>query len=123
MRWLGARPDVPDLLAAADVVVATSVWEGQPLLVQEVLRAPAALVATDVGGVREVTGDAAVLVPHGDVPALAGAVRALLEDPGRRQALRGLAARRAAQLPTEADAVAQVTRVYAAATGGRRPVG
>ncbi|GAB3978594.1 hypothetical protein GCM10029978_071710 [Actinoallomurus acanthiterrae] len=39
VRLLGRRTDVADLLAAADVAVVPSVWEGQPLIVQEILRA------------------------------------------------------------------------------------
>ncbi|GAB7189305.1 glycosyltransferase family 4 protein [Kineococcus sp. NUM-3379] len=123
VRWLGARSDVPELLAAADVVVGPSAWEGQPLLVQEALRAGAALVLTDVGGVRDLVGEAAVLVPYGDPQALASAVRELLADPAARAELSGRALARAARLPSEADAVAQVTRAYAQATGTRRPVG
>ena len=43
VRFLGQRGDVPALMAAADVVVVPSLWEGQPLVVQEALRArPAA---------------------------------------------------------------------------------
>ena len=50
VRLLGRREDVPVLMAAADVVVQTSHWEGQPLTIQEALNAGAAVVATDVGG-------------------------------------------------------------------------
>ena len=50
VRLLGHRDDVPDLLAAADVVVSSAVWEGQPVGIQEALHAGAAVVATDVGG-------------------------------------------------------------------------
>ena len=46
-----------DLLGAADVFVLPSVWEGQPLVLQEALRAGVPIVATDVGGVRAVVGD------------------------------------------------------------------
>ncbi|MFD1506755.1 glycosyltransferase family 4 protein [Georgenia yuyongxinii] len=108
----GRRDDVPDLLAAADAVVSTATWEGQPIAVQEALRAGAALVATDVGGTREVTGDAAVLVPAGDAPALAAAIRAVLSDDGRRAALRVAALERAAVLPGPADVLAQLQKVY-----------
>ena len=83
-RLLGVRGDVPDLLAAADVVVVPSSWEGQPLIVQEALRAGCAIVATDVGGTREVTGDAARLVPPGDASALAVAVAAVARRSRRR---------------------------------------
>ncbi|GAA1637422.1 glycosyltransferase family 4 protein [Georgenia ruanii] len=109
----GRRDDVPDLLAAADVVVSTAAWEGQPIAVQEALRAGAALVATDVGGTREVTDDAAVLVPGGDGSAVAAAVRGLLADPARREALRAAARARAAELPGPEDVLAQLRGAYA----------
>ncbi len=120
VRLLGARADVPDLLGAADVVVSASVWEGQPVFLQEALRAGAAVVATDAGGTGEVTGAAADLVPVGDPPALAAALRRLLADDALR-AERGAAARvRAAQLPTAEDAAAQVRAVHARAVAHRR---
>ena len=82
VRFLGVRHDVPALLAAADVVVVPSNWEGQPLVVQEALRAGRPLVATRVGGIAELTGsDGAVLVPPGHPVALAAAVTRLLDDP------------------------------------------
>ena len=111
---VGRRDDVPDLLAAADVVVSTATWEGQPIAVQEALRAGAAIVATDVGGTREVTGDAAVLVPGGDAAALAEAVRAVLAHPARQQELRQRAGARAEELPRPADVLAQLRAVYQA---------
>lgn len=112
VRLLGRRDDVPDLLAAADVVVSTAVWEGQPIAVQEALRLGAAVVATDAGGTREVTGDAAVLVPVGSADRLAAAVTEALTDGAHRERLRIAARARSAELPTAADVVAQLVRVY-----------
>jgi glycosyltransferase involved in cell wall biosynthesis len=120
LRLLGTRRDVADLLAAADLVVVPSRWEGQPLIVQEALRAGAPVVATDAGGTREVTGDAAVLVPPGDAAALADAVERLLESPGERQRLRAAALARAAGLPTASDALAQVASLLERVAAHRR---
>ena len=79
--FLGHRDDVADLLAAAAVFVLPSRWEGQPLILQEALRAGAAIVATRVGGIPDLVGDdAALLVAPGDAAALAAAVRAVLTD-------------------------------------------
>jgi len=112
--FLGRRDDVDDLLAAATVFVLPSRWEGQPLVLQEALRAGAAIVATGVGGVIDlVGGDAAVLVQPGDAQALADAVRAVLIRPPLAARLRAAAAVRGAELPTEADAVAAALGVYA----------
>ncbi|WP_380175354.1 glycosyltransferase family 4 protein [Kineococcus sp. DHX-1] len=117
VRLLGRRDDVADLLAAADVALSTSVWEGQPVFVQEALRAGVPLVATDAGGTREVTGDAALLVPVGDAAGLAAAVRRLVQDRTEHAVRAQRSSQRATELPTEDDAVAQVRRVHRAARG------
>ncbi|MER6586980.1 glycosyltransferase family 4 protein [Micromonospora chalcea] len=113
---LGHRTDVADLLAGADLAVVTSDWEARQLFAQEALRAGVPLVATAVGGLPELVGDGAVLVPPGDVDAVDAAVRELLDDPVRRAEVgrRGLA--RAATWPTEADTVAALADLYAELT-------
>jgi len=113
VRFLGHRGDVPALLAVADVVVVPSCWEGQPLIVQEALRAGRPLVAAKVGGIPELAGqDGAVLVPPGDPDALAAAVTRLLGDPAAAAAQAAAARARAAALPASADAVDQAAAVY-----------
>jgi glycosyltransferase involved in cell wall biosynthesis len=109
---------VPALLAAADVVVVPSRWEGQPLIVQEALRAGRPLVASRTGGIPGLTGeDAAVLVPPGDAAALAAAVLAVLDDPGLAARLGEAARARAAALPGEAAAVDAALALYQRAAG------
>ena len=112
VRWLGRRADVADLYAAADVVVLPSVWEARSLTAQEAMHAGRPLVATDVGGLRELVGDGAVLVPVGDAAALAVAVRRLLDDPSAAAALGARARARAASWPSEDDTVEQVVALY-----------
>jgi glycosyltransferase involved in cell wall biosynthesis len=113
VRFLGPRADVPVLLAAADVVVVPSSWEGQPLIVQEALRAGRPLVTSRVGGIADLTGaDGALLVPPGDPEVLAAAVAGLLDDPREAAALAGAARRRAATLPGPDAAVGQAAAVY-----------
>jgi glycosyltransferase involved in cell wall biosynthesis len=113
VRFLGQRPDVPALMAAADVVVVPSLWEGQPLVVQEALRAGQPLVATRAGGIPDLTGaDAALLVPAGDAGALAGAVLAVLDDPGLAARLRAAATQRSATLPGAREAVDSAVALY-----------
>ena len=113
VRLLGRRDDIPDLLAAADVFALPSLWEGQPLTLQEALRAGRPIVATDVGGVRGLTGDdGALLVAPGDPAALAAAVLSVLDDAGLASRLSKAAARRAAALPTESDAIAASVDLY-----------
>ncbi len=112
VRLLGRRDDVPELLAAADVAVLSSRWEARSLLAQEALHAGVPLVATAVGGVPELVGDAAELVPYGDPAALADAVTGLLADPARRMALAAAGRARTAGWPTEDDTVGHVLSVY-----------
>jgi glycosyltransferase involved in cell wall biosynthesis len=124
VRLLGYRDDVADLLGAADVAVVSSVWEARQLFAQEALAAGVPLVATQVGGVPGLVGDAAVLVPPGDVEALDAAVRSMLDDPRLRQQYARAGRERAAGWPTEQDSVAQVLDVYAelAARRAERPL-
>ncbi|MEW1684099.1 glycosyltransferase family 4 protein [Streptomyces sp. NPDC093594] len=113
VRLAGPREDVPDLLAAADVAVLPSRREeARSPFAQEALHARVPLVATRVGGVPELVGDAAELVPRGNARALADAVTRLLEDPGRRELLAERGPRQAATWPTEDQTVAQVLSVY-----------
>jgi glycosyltransferase involved in cell wall biosynthesis len=114
VAFLGHRDDVGALLAAAAVFVLPSRWEGQPLVLQEALRAGVPVVATRTGGIADlVGGDAALLVEPGDAAALASAVRAVLADPSLAAGLRAAAARRAATLPTQDDAVTAALSSYA----------
>jgi len=117
VRLLGQRSDVAALLAAADVVVLPSVWEGSPLAAQEALAAGRPLVATAVGGVPELVGDGAVLVPAGDPVALARAVVGLLDDPRAAAVVAAKAAARAAGWPDEAATVSAVAAAYAELLG------
>jgi glycosyltransferase involved in cell wall biosynthesis len=114
---LGHRGDIGDLLGAADLAVVSSVWEARQLFAQEAMRAGVPLVATGVGGLPGLVGDAAVLVPPGDVDALDEAVRRLLADPALRARYAAAGSARAATWPTEEDTVAQVAAVYAELTG------
>ncbi|MFD9423510.1 MULTISPECIES: glycosyltransferase family 4 protein [unclassified Streptomyces] len=109
---LGCRSDIGELLAAADVAVVPSRWEARSLLTQESLRLGVPLVATAVGGVPELVGDAAELVPYGNAEALARTVVRLLGDPRRRERLAEAGRIRAADWPTEDDTIAQVLSVY-----------
>jgi glycosyltransferase involved in cell wall biosynthesis len=119
--FLGRRDDVPALLAAAAVFVLPSRWEGQPLVLQEALRAGVPVVATQVGGVPCLTGqDAALLVPCGDARALAAAVRSVLAGAPLAARLKAAAAVRAATLPSEADAVSAALSACASVRRGLR---
>ncbi|WP_326724056.1 MULTISPECIES: glycosyltransferase family 4 protein [unclassified Streptomyces] len=119
VRLVGRRDDITELLAAADLALLPSSWESRSVLAQEALHVGVPLVATAVGGIPELVGDAAELVPYGDAKALAEAVVRLLGDPARRELLREKGARQAATWPTEDDTVAQVLSVYDELTQAR----
>jgi glycosyltransferase involved in cell wall biosynthesis len=127
VRFLGPRPDVPVLLAAAGVFVLPSRWEGQPLILQEALAAGCPIVASRAGGIPDLTGeDAALLVPPGDVDALAAAIRRVLTDPVLAQRLAAGARERAQALPSQdaaIDAALATYRRLAAAAGVRGHIG
>jgi glycosyltransferase involved in cell wall biosynthesis len=104
VRWLGLRRDLPALLDAADGFVLASAWEGMPLVVGEAMAMEKPVVVTDVGGVRELVGDAGVIVPSKNSDVLA---TAMLDDmqrsPEDRRTL-GLAARARIQANFSMDA-------------------
>ncbi|MGW0702493.1 glycosyltransferase family 4 protein [Streptomyces sp. NPDC002867] len=118
VRLLGRCDDAAEILAAADVAVLSSRWEARSVLAQEALRLGVPLVATAVGGVPELVGEAAVLVPYGDADALASAVSGLLTDPARREELARAGRVQAGAWPSEDDTVAQMLSVYDEVAGG-----
>lgn len=90
--WL---PDVRPALAEADLFVMPSRWEGFGLVAVEAMAAGVPVVASEIPGLADVVGDAAVLVPPEDPVALAAALRELAGDPARRAALAALGLARA----------------------------
>ncbi|MDO4613562.1 MAG: glycosyltransferase family 4 protein [Actinomycetaceae bacterium] len=102
---------VGERLADSDIYVQTSRSEGQPVAVQEALWAACALVATDVGGTAEVTGDAALLVPP-SADAIARALSRYLDDPALLERARRSSYERAQRLPREEDVAAQLEDTY-----------
>jgi glycosyltransferase involved in cell wall biosynthesis len=92
-----ATPDAERWMRAFDVYSLPSDLESFPNGLLEGMACGCAPVASNVGGVPEMVGDAGVLVPPSDVPALAAALSELLSDSERRVALGRAAAKRAAQ--------------------------
>lgn len=82
VRFMGFRSDVADYVAAADVFCLSSRWEGVPLAAQEAILLRVPVVATDVGGMRELIDDrfSGRLVPRDDPGALARALTDVLDD-------------------------------------------
>lgn len=87
VQLLGLRQDVPQLLAASDLFLLSSISEGVPLTIIEAMAAGRAVVSTDVGGVGEIIEHDAtgLLASAGDDQTLAQLVVALVRDPARRE--------------------------------------
>ncbi len=109
LRLLGMRDDVPALLAAADIFVLASHFEGLPMSVIEAMFASVPVVACDIKGPREmvVDGETGLRVPPGNVPALAAALRQLAENPTQRAAMGAAGRARALRHYVEADVLAR----------------
>jgi glycosyltransferase involved in cell wall biosynthesis len=82
VRLAGFRDDIPDVLAALDVAVSSSAFEGSPLAMMEFMAAARPIVATSVGGVPDLIDDGVhgLLVRSGDVAGLTDALRRMLTD-------------------------------------------
>jgi glycosyltransferase involved in cell wall biosynthesis len=91
VECLGDRSDIASLLAAADLFVLSTRWEGLPLSILEAMRAGLPVVATDVGGVGEAVTDGVTgyLTRAGDVEQMRGRIGELL---GSRPRLRSMGA-------------------------------
>ena len=114
VRFLGHRDDVPRLMAAADVVVLPSAYEGLPNVVLEAMHFRKPVVATAAPGTTEVVVDneTGMLVPVGNVMLLARSIRDLVRDPELASRL-GEAGRARVEAHFRADAmVAQFAELY-----------
>ena len=116
---LGHRDDLGSLLAAADLALLTSTWEARALVAQEALLAGLPLVSTAVGGVPDLVGEAAILVPPGNPAAAARAVAGLADDSAERARLAEAGRRQAATWPSEDDVVTDLLTAYAELVGAR----
>jgi glycosyltransferase involved in cell wall biosynthesis len=120
IAFLGHRTDVPELLARCDLLVLPSLYEGFPLVVLEAMAAGRPVVATAVGGTPEAVVDGVTghLVPPGDVTALANAIRSVLSDPVRREAMGSAGRERVTRLFSVETMVEGYRRAYERALGG-----
>ena len=81
------RQDVPDVLAAADIFVLPSLWEGLPIGLLEAMAMGKAVIATNVDGTKEVVQDQqnGLLIEAGNIPALTDALVSLGRNKNGRQ--------------------------------------
>ena len=121
VMFAGARTDVPLWMAAANVVVVPSRWEGMALVPLEAMACARSVVATDVNGaIDSVPPDAGAVVVLDDLPALVAALVARLEDPrlAEEEGWRGRS-----HVETHHDvtnSARELARVYLRLVGARR---
>ena len=117
VRLAGPSANPADVLAAADVVVAPSVWESGPLVVAEARGLGRPVVATPLGFVPDlvIDGETGWIVPVGDAAALAKAIDDVLADPGAAGAVGEAGRRRVAEVLDPDRLIGEVEAVYRAA--------
>jgi len=115
VEWWGRREDMPEVFRQVHVVCLPSTYgEGIPKVLIEAAAAGRPVVTTDIPGCRDIVRDGAngLLVPPGDVPALAAALRRLLTDPDLRRRM-GSAGRAVFEADfTEEQVVARTLEIY-----------
>lgn len=115
--FAGYRDDVPALLAGCDVFCLPSRLEGLPLVVLEAMAQARPVVASAVGGTPElvVHGETGLLVPPGDLDALAAALGSLLDDPTLAARMGEAGRERVLTRFSAAETAERVLGLYAAA--------
>lgn len=123
VRFLGIRKDVPALMSAADGYLMSSAWEGLPMVLLEASAAALPIVASDVGGNREVVQDgrSGHLTAPGDPEALSQAMLRLMRMPAGQRAAMGEAGRRHVIESYELESVVDAwLALYRALLDGRK---
>jgi glycosyltransferase involved in cell wall biosynthesis len=122
VHWAGWRDDVPEVLAASQLVVLPSRWEGMPNVLLQAMASGLAVVASDVEGVRELLGESAEpqLVRYGDSATLAERLVGLLTDRSRAAELGKRNRERTERQFTIGRMVAAYEELWASMVGGSK---
>ena len=110
--FAGSTKEPWEVYRRADVVAMASISEGFPYALIEAMLSGSAIVATDVGGVREALATTGLLVNPCDPSAMAKAVIAMLSSPGERRRVGDMARSRALQHFTDDKFVNQYRESY-----------
>jgi glycosyltransferase involved in cell wall biosynthesis len=108
---LGQRPDVPNLLAAADFFVLMSQREGLSFALLEAMAHGLPAIVADIPENREAIGDSGIAVPYGDENAVASAMRRFVDE-DERATLSNRARHRVAERFSVEQMIAQTCAVY-----------
>ncbi len=93
VQFLGLRPDIPEILDAADIFILPSQYEGMPLAIMEAMAKGLPVIATAVSGIPEELGDTGALLPdpkvdsQATIAALAHTLKAWASHPEQLPAL------------------------------------
>jgi glycosyltransferase involved in cell wall biosynthesis len=120
VRFLGFRPDLLKIMAAADLFVLSSRWEGCPMVVLEAMALGKPIVATAVGGVPELIVDSLSgrLVPPESPEALSAAIQQMLANPDDLMQMGSQARQRLLTCFQVERSAQQMSRIYLGKTGG-----
>jgi glycosyltransferase involved in cell wall biosynthesis len=121
VEMTGKRSDIPQLLAGMDIFVLPSRREGFPVSIIEAMACGRPVVATDVGGVREIIDDGVdgIVVPPEDAAALAAAILGLVRDPDGRSRLGERAVHKAAANFSDQTMIGNYMRLFTSVGGAR----
>jgi glycosyltransferase involved in cell wall biosynthesis len=120
VTFVGSTKEPWGVYSNADVVAFSSISEGFPYVVVEAMLCGAAIVATDVGGVREALGECGLLVPAKAPQDMAQAIAFLLANPQERERLGRMAQERALRYFTEETFLATYENAYGTLLFGRQ---
>ncbi len=114
VHFLGWRPDAAQCLAALDILLMPSRWEGFGLVLLEAFVAGLPILASNVGGIAEVVvdGESGLLCPPGDIDAFAAALAHLCAEAELRARLAAAGRERFAARFTAARMVAETLALY-----------
>ncbi len=116
IQFHARHSEMPDVMNAADIVVAPSIWKEQyGRVVPESMACGCAVIVSDIGAMPELLGECGLKTSPGDISELEGAIRHLLVHPVERSRLGALAANRARanlSLLTQANIIDSVLNTF-----------
>lgn len=107
----GHVDNAEDYYSKADIFALTSIYEGLPLVLLEAMAAGLPIVATDVGGVKDVVTDNGILVESGKIDAVADALKKLILESDLRKEM-GLLSRKNVQKYDSTDVAYEYIKLY-----------
>ena len=123
VRFLGWVDNIREFLSSLDIFILPSFTEGMPRSLMEAMCGGVAVVASDVGGIPELVGETGILVPPGDVEALAKALRYLSDNDEERERLGKMGRERVLSIFTEEKQVGKLVQLIEEARASRQKPG